>query len=202
MRLTAAALPCLGRCSSPFWSSDIEHSVWQTDGWFEHLTTKKWVGSTLQRLAGWTEVGERNRPDYGRSEVREFIRDNVLWWLEEYRIDGLRWDMVCGIRNVFAQDRPPGDPTNLEWGWNLLKWVNDEVDARQPWKPMIAEDMRQNAAITRPTSFGGAGFDSQWDDQFHHVLRRAMVTPSDHDRNVNEVRGAIERRFDGDACKR
>jgi 1,4-alpha-glucan branching enzyme len=123
-------------------------------------------------------------------------------WLEEYRIDGLRWDMVCGIRNVYAQDRPPGDPSNLEWGWNLLRWINDEVDHRQPWKPMIAEDMRQNAAITRPTSRGGAGFDSQWDDQFHHVLRETMVTPDDGRRDMYALKAAIERRFDGDAFAR
>jgi 1,4-alpha-glucan branching enzyme len=186
-----------------FGPSDISHSVWQFDGWFEY-----WHGHDMGGIYfynDWrahTEVGDKNRPDYGRPEVREFIRDNVLYWLEEYRIDGMRWDMVCGIRNVNAEDRPPGDPANLEWGWNLLKWVNDEVDYRQPWKPMMAEDMRQNAAITRSTSQGGAGFDSQWDDQFHHVLRRAMVTPSDADRNLDEVRTAIERRFDGDACKR
>src|SRR4029453_7798943 len=66
----------------------------------------------------------------------------------------------------------------------------------------IAEDMRQNAAITRPTPNGGAGFDSQWDNEFHHTLRRAMVTPRDEDRNMDEVRIAIERRFDGDAFKR
>ncbi len=28
------------------------------------------------------------RPDYGRGEVRQYIRDNVLMWLEEYRCDG------------------------------------------------------------------------------------------------------------------
>ncbi len=185
-----------------FGPDDLNHSLWQVDGWFE-----TWQGTDMGGIYfynDWrahTEVG--SRPDYGRPEVRQFIRDNALMWLEEYRIDGLRWDMVCGIRNVHAQERAPEDPSNLDgWGWNLLKWVNDEVNFRQPWKPMIAEDMRQNAAITRPTPQGGAGFDAQWDDQFHHVLRRAIVTPSDQDRNMDEVRVAIERRFDGDAFKR
>jgi len=151
-----------------------------------------------------TEVGRKNRPDYGRPEIREFIRDNVLTWLEEYRIDGLRFDMVCGIRNVFARDDlPPDDPSNLGgWGWNLLRWINDEVNARQPWKVTIAEDMRQNSAITRATDSGGAGFDSQWDDLFHHRLRDALVATRDNDRDLWAVKELIERKFDGNALHR
>src|SRR5690606_5812674 len=51
--------------------------------------------------------------------------------------------MTCWIRNVYARDYVPlDDPTNLGgWGWNLLRWINDEIDARQPWKITIAEDM-------------------------------------------------------------
>jgi 1,4-alpha-glucan branching enzyme len=30
------------------------------------------------------------RPDYGRPEVRQYIRDNALFWLDKYRLDGLR----------------------------------------------------------------------------------------------------------------
>jgi 1,4-alpha-glucan branching enzyme len=149
-------------------------------------------------------LGNKNRPDYGRHEVREFIRDNVLMWLEEYRIDGLRFDMTCWIRNVYAQDGvPPDDPTNLGgWGWNLLRWVNDEVNRLQPWKIMVAEDMRQNHAVTHATADGGAGFDSQWDDQFHHTLRQAMVASQDEQRDVWALKAAIERQFSGDAFKR
>ena len=106
--------------------------------------------------------------------------------MQEYRVDGLRFDMTCYIRNVYASDGVSfDDATNLGgWGWNLLRWINDEVDVSQPWKIMVAEDMRQNEAVTRPTSQGGAGFDSQWDDQFHHTLRQAMITPRDEDRDV------------------
>jgi 1,4-alpha-glucan branching enzyme len=184
---------------------ELVNSVWQFDGWFEQYDGHEMGGVYFYN--DWrarTEVGDKNRPDYGRPEVREFIRDNVLMWLEDYRIDGLRFDMVCGIRNVDARDDvPPDDPTNLEgWGWNLLKWVNDEVDRRQPWKPTIAEDMRQNAAITRATAQGGTGFDSQWDDQFHHKLVHTLVQPRDEDRDVWAVKELIERRFDGEAFKR
>ena len=186
-----------------FGPEDLDHSFWQFDRWHQI-----WHGTPMGGLYFYNDWRARtnigDRPDYGRPEVRELIRDNALYWLHEHRIDGLRFDMTCYIRNVDANDHvPPDDPTNLDgWGWNLLRWVNDEVDRTQPWKPTFAEDMRQNAAVTRATAQGGAGFDGQWDDQFHHTLRRAMVAWRDEDRNMDEVRGAIERKFDGEAFKR
>ena len=178
---------------------DLEHSVWQFDGWSENGMGGIYFYNDWRAA---TDVG--SRPDYGRPEVREYLRDNVIMWLNEYRFDGLRFDKVVGIRNAHGWDGAPyDDPTNLGgWGWNLLKWINDEVNHLQPWKIIIAEDMRQNASITRPTSQGGAGFDSQWDDQFHHTLRRAMVEPRDEDRDVKEVARAIERKFNCDAFQR
>ncbi|MBW3596006.1 MAG: alpha amylase C-terminal domain-containing protein [Planctomycetes bacterium] len=182
--------------------NDLIHSVWQFDGW--------WEGDDMGGVyfyndwRAWTPWGHKNRPDYGRPEVRQFLHDNVLMWLEEYRIDGLRFDMTVYIRNVYGADGvPPEDPTNLGgWGWSLLRWINDEVDARQPWKVMIAEDMRQNAAVTAPTSQGGAGFDGQWDDQFHHTLRRAIVVPGDEERDVWSIKSSIDRRYSPDAFRR
>ncbi|HEY7768345.1 alpha-amylase family glycosyl hydrolase, partial [Longimicrobium sp.] len=61
-------------------------SIWQFDGWFEH-----WNGGEMGGIYfynDWrahTPWGEKNRPDYGRGEVRSFICDNALMWLEEYR---------------------------------------------------------------------------------------------------------------------
>ena len=40
-----------------------------------------------------TPWGE-TRPDYGRGEVRQYLRDNALMWFEEYHADGLRWDII------------------------------------------------------------------------------------------------------------
>ena len=50
------------------------------------------------------------RPDYGRPEVRQFLRDNALMWLEQYRFDGLRWDATSFIRNVYGGEDPGRRP--------------------------------------------------------------------------------------------
>ncbi|MFO1002317.1 MAG: alpha-amylase family glycosyl hydrolase [Planctomycetaceae bacterium] len=186
-----------------FGPNDLD--IWQFDGWFQ-----KWNGEDMGGIYfynDWratTPWGTKNRADFGRPEVRSLIRDNALMWLEEYRIDGLRFDMTCFIRNVYGNDHDAFDnPNNLDgWGWNLLRWVNDEIRYRQPWKITIAEDMRQNPAITRSTSQGGAGFGSQWDDLFHHRVRDVLVAPRDEDRDMNLIKEAIERRFDGDSLHR
>ena len=186
-----------------FGPSDL--SIWQFDGWFE-----RWNGMDMGGIyfyndwRAWTPWGEKNRPDYGRPEVRQFIRDNALMWLEEYRGDGLRFDSTIYIRNVYGHnDDSLDDPNNLAgWGWSLLRWINDEVEARQPWKLTIAEDMQSNPAITQATGAGGAGFDSQWDAEFHHHVHQALVTMNDEDRDMDAVAGAIGHRFNDAAFQR
>ena len=87
------------------------------------------------------------RPDYGRGEVRQYIRDNVRMWLEEYRCDGLRFDATAFIRNIFGNNNDPAN--DIPDGWNLIQWLNDEINLRQPWKITIAEDIRNNEWITK-----------------------------------------------------
>jgi 1,4-alpha-glucan branching enzyme len=179
-------------------------AIWQFDGWFQ-----EWFGPMggIYFYNDWrarTPWGEKNRPDYGRGEVRQFIRDNALMWLEEYRLDGLRFDSTVFMRNVDGNDGDaPDNPRNLDgWGWNLLRWINDEINARQPWKITIAEDLQGNGWITASTPTGGAGFDSQWDSGFVHPVRRVLTEISDENRNMGVIRSAVENRYNNDALKR
>jgi 1,4-alpha-glucan branching enzyme len=124
-------------------------------------------------------------------------------WTHEFRADGLRFDATNYIRTVDGREEAIDSPANLDgWGWNLLRWINDEVFRIQPWKITIAEDMQQNAAITRSTADGGAGFSSQWDAGFVHPIRRALIQVRDDDRNVWELRDAIYHLYNGDAFQR
>ena len=65
------------------------------------------------------------RPDYGRPEVRQYIRDNALFWLDKYRLDGLRFDQVINIRNRNGNNNDPAN--DIADGWSLLQWINDEI---------------------------------------------------------------------------
>src|SRR6185436_10358875 len=87
------------------------------------------------------------RPDYGRPEVRQFIRDNALMWLEEYHVDGLRFDSVAHIRNVYGNNDDLAN--DLPDGWSLLQWLNGDIKAHKPAALTIAEDLQVNSFLTR-----------------------------------------------------
>lgn len=137
-----------------------------------------------------------SRPDFGRPEVRDYVKDSALWWLNEYRIDGLRWDATAYIRD------DNGSGNDIVDGWNTLRYANDEIDRTQPWKISIAEDLRDDAAITRSTSSGGAGFDSQWDGRFVHPIRKAIIDQGDASRDMGAVANAILAKYNGQASQR
>ena len=64
-------------------------------------------------------------------------------------------------------------------GWSLLQWINDEINASQPWKFSVAEDLQNNSWITKDTNDqGGAGFDAQWSAGFVHPIRDALASRS------------------------
>lgn len=172
--------------------------TWQFDGWHP-----SWQGEDMGGIYfynDWrarTPWGRKNRPDYARGEVRQFIRDNVLMWLEEFRADGLRFDMTVFVRNVDGSDGDAfDDPRNLGGnGWSLLQWVNDEVNRRQPWKLTMAEDLQVNAWVTKETGAGGLGFDTQWDGRFLHPVRNVLKQIDDQYRDMDAIRTAIEGRY-------
>lgn len=134
------------------------------------------------------------RPDYGRSEVRDYIKDSALRWLEEYRADGLRWDATKYIRTTDGS-------TGLPDGYSALQHVNNVVDGSQPWKIMIGEDFGGDF-VTKPTSQGGLGFDSQWDADFVHPIRKAVIAQNDSDRSMVSVKNAVTHKFNGQASQR
>jgi 1,4-alpha-glucan branching enzyme len=140
------------------------------------------------------------RPDYGRAEVRRFIRDNAVRWIDSRGADGLRWDMTAFIRNLHGRnDDPAGD---LADGWSLMQDINAEIAQLAPNAIRMAEDMQDNEWITKPAGVGGAGFNTQWAARFVHTLRRNVIAPHDDDRNMREVAGAIEQQYAGDSFAR
>jgi 1,4-alpha-glucan branching enzyme len=176
-----------------FGPTDLD--LWQFDGWSENGKGGIYFYNDWRAETPWGET----RPDYGRSEVRQFIRDNAMMWLEDYRVDGLRLDMTLFMHNVHATNAP-GD--HLPDGWNLIQWINREVRATYPGRIMIAEDLRNDDRITRSTDDSGAGFTSQWDAQFVHPIRQAVIQTDDQYRSLDSIRIALEGRPNGDPFQR
>jgi 1,4-alpha-glucan branching enzyme len=164
--------------------------LWRFDGWGIGNSGGIYFYPDDRSQTPWGDT----RPDYGRGEVRQFIRDSVIMWLTEFHLDGIRWDSTLNTYTYAGGDLPEG--------WSLMQWINNEIDAIQPGDLSIAEDMQNNAWITKDTSAGGAGFDSQWDAQFVHPVRAALQAIYDDQRDMWAVKSAIEHRYNTDAFER
>src|SRR5262249_5785929 len=88
--------------------------------------------------------------DFRRPEVRRFFTDNVLFWLMEYRFDGLRLDAVHAI-------------SDADW---LNHMATELREAVQPGRHvhLVLEPDSNVAGHMR------GGCDAQWNDDAHHVL--------------------------------
>ena len=174
--------------------SDLD--LWQFDGWSENGKGGNYFYNDHRSNTPWGET----RPDYGRREVRQYLRDNALMWFEEYHVDGLRWDMVVYIKSIDGNDNNPAN--DIPEGWSLMQWINSEIQQQFPGKISIAEGMHKNNWITEDVGAGGAGFNSQWDADFVHLIRHAVIVGEDRSRDLGAVCKAIEHRYDMDAFKR
>jgi 1,4-alpha-glucan branching enzyme len=167
--------------------------LWQFDGWNENNRGGIYFYNDDRAITPWGET----RPDYGRGQVRQYLLDNVLMWLEEYHIDGIRFDCTQFIRTIDG-----ADDHDLPDGWSLLQWINDQVAQKYPGRITIAEDLQNNKWLTKDVGAGGAGFASQWDAMFVHPIRQAVITPDDQQRSLVAIRDAICYRYNDDAFDR
>lgn len=174
--------------------SDLD--LWQFDGWSENEKGGIYFYNDRRSQTPWGET----RPDYGRGEVRQYLRDNALMWFEEYHADGLRWDMIAYIKSIDGNaDNPAND---IPEGWSLMQWINVEIQQLFPGKISIGESMKNNPWVIKDVGAGGAGFNAQWDAEFVHPVRQAVISRDDKLRDLGAVRGAIEHRYDEDVFRR
>ena len=175
---------------------DSAGDMWQFDGWQENGKGGIYFYNDWRSKTDWGDT----RFDYGRGEVRRYLRDNAMRWVQERFADGLRWDSVGSMRNVYDQNNDPAN--DIPDGWSLCQWINSEIEGAQPWKLSIAEDMKDNEWITKPQGEGGAGFSAQWGAGFVNILRESLTAMEDSARDVSAVASMLTQTFNGDAFER
>ncbi|WP_407709002.1 1,4-alpha-glucan branching enzyme [Arthrobacter nitrophenolicus] len=122
--------------------------------------------------------------DFGRTEVRNFLVANALYWLDEFHIDGLRVDAVASMlyldysrQDGQWQPNRFGGRENLE-AISFLQEVNATVYKTHPGAVMIAEESTAFPGVTAPTSHGGLGFGLKWNmGWMHDSLKYASEDP-------------------------
>jgi 1,4-alpha-glucan branching enzyme len=170
--------------------------LWQFDGWSEN--DKGGIYFYNDQRA-WTPWGE-NRPDFSRGEVRQYLRDSCLLWLEEFHCDGLRMDATLFIRNTRGEANKP--ESDLPDGWTLMQWINEEVERFFPKTILVAEDLQRSDWITKPIEENGLGYHTQWDPAFVHPIRGSIVAVDDKDRSMDDVANALTFRYNNDPTQR
>jgi maltooligosyltrehalose trehalohydrolase len=97
--------------------------------------------------------------DFTLPELRRFFTENAIYWLMEYRFDGLRFDAVHAI----------GDN-----GW-LVETAAAIRTAVEPGRQihLVLENERNEASLL------ARGFDAQWNDDGHHALHVLLTGESD-----------------------
>ncbi len=172
-----------------FGPSDLD--LWQFDGWCENGKGGIYFYNDWRSITPWGDT----RPDYGRGEVRQFLRDNAFMWLRDYHVDGLRFDMTPYMRSVDADA-----DLDLPDGWSLQGWLNRSIRAEFPDTITIAEDLHGNSAVTS-TGPDGAAYHAQWEARFVHPVREAIIVANDAYRSVPAVVEAIANNY-GDTYAR
>ena len=104
--------------------------------------------------------------DYGKSETKYFLLSNCKFWMEEYRLDGFRFDGVTsmlywdhGLEKVFSGYEPYFDDGVDENAVTYLALANMLVRELNPNALTIAEDVSGMAGLAAPFDMGGIGFD-------------------------------------------
>ena len=106
--------------------------------------------------------------DFGRTEVRNFLVANALYWLDEFHIDGLRVDAVASMLYL-DYSRKDGEWLPNQYGGRenldavqLLQEVNATVHRAFPGVLTVAEESTSWPGVTAPTEEGGLGFSLKW----------------------------------------
>jgi 1,4-alpha-glucan branching enzyme len=112
--------------------------------------------------------------NFGRTEVKNFLVANALYWLEEFHVDGLRVDAVASMLYL-DYSRKDGDwLPNIHGGREnldaiqFLQETNATVYKRNPGVMMIAEESTAFQGVSAPTDVGGLGFGFKWNMGWMH----------------------------------
>jgi 1,4-alpha-glucan branching enzyme len=158
--------------------------------------------------------------NYGRTEVANFLLASGLFWLDRYRVDGLRVDAVASMLYL-DYSRPEGGWIPNKYGGRenldavaFLRRFNSEVFLQHPNATTAAEESTAWPMVSRPVDWGGLGFGYKWNmgwmhdtleyiskDPIHRRHHHGQILPLSHDEVVHGKR-SIMGRMPGDEWQR
>ena len=104
---------------------------------------------------------------FWKEEVRQFLIDNASLFVQEYHVDGLRYDRVDVI-----------DTLNRGPGWLFAQDLNATLGSEDPSAIKVAEFWGPEPAVVRPRFEGGADFDATWHNGLRIAIRSVIAQAS------------------------
>ena len=131
-----------------------------------HFATDKWAlakydGTCLfeysnkWRISPWGSY----QFDLGKDPVRSFLMSAMNYFVDYFHFDGIRVDAVSNIIYYNGDSSIGQNDGAVEF----IKRLNAKIHIAHNSVMMIAEDSTAFAGTTKPTEYGGLGFDYKWD---------------------------------------
>jgi maltooligosyltrehalose trehalohydrolase len=136
---------------------DLVHNHFGPDGAYIHRIAPEFF--TNRRKTPWGAA-----IDFAKPAVRSFFLQNAAYWIEEYRLDGYRYDAIDQIDRI---------PRNA----GFLAEIAEAARAAAPDRPihLCTEDDR-NIVDLHPWEDGAPRlYTAEWNDDFHHVAHVAAT---------------------------
>jgi len=141
---------------------DVVYNHFGPDGNYLHRYAPPFF-SDRHRTA-WGDAMNFDGP--GSDTVREFFIHNALYWLHEYRFDGLRFDAV----HAMLDDSEP----------DIMASLSQRVRAACPGRHVhlvLENDSNDASRLAAPGTAGR--FEGQWNGDFHHALHVLLTGERD-----------------------
>ena len=142
--------------------------------------------------------------DYGKEEVLRFLLSNVRYWIEDFHIDGFRYDGVTSMLYYHHGDHISFDHYDKyfdQLDWDVVTYFQLATTLAKQLNPgsiMIAEDMSGLPGLCRPVSEGGLGFDYRLAMGIPDYWIKLLKHKTDEEWNMHELWGTLTNRRSGE----
>ena len=132
--------------------------------------------------------------DYTKTEVKNFLIANALYWLNDFHIDGLRVDAVASMLYL-DYGRQDGQWVPNQYGGNknleaieFFKHLNSLIAGRKDGTMIIAEESTAWPKVTHTPEDDGLGFTFKWNmGWMHDFLEYMKLDPYFRKYNHNKM---------------